>query len=193
MKKQNIKQIKFRSQYLYLVSELIDNAFFIKKDFAKVCLIDTGFFSNKVIKLANSQFNNLDIITINSLNNLKAKEYDLILAPVSLQFISPLKYNISILHDSLKPEGILLASGFNVLSSADSIMQFKEFMLLKKLKASLVNFFALGELLNTYSFKDKALDRENILIEGNKIELINVFCLKKESKNTQNSIKIEIN
>lgn len=195
MKKQNIlKQIKFRSQYLYLVSELIDNAFFLNKDFSNVCLIANGLFMNKVIGLINKSFysSKIDIIDINKFESLNAKSYDLILAPLSLQFLTSFKYDISKLHDSLKPGGVILASGFNVLSSTDSILEFKDYLIANKTRANLLNFFALGETLNKYSFKDKALDRENLLIEGNKVELINLFCAKKDQESAQNNIKIVI-
>lgn len=186
------KQIKFRAQYLYLISEILDNASFFNKKFDKVCFIDNKIFSNKVLKQVRKVYPKLDVLDVDNLKNIDAKKYDLVIAPLSLQFFTSVKYDISILHDSLKPGGVLLASGFNVLSSADSIVDFKNHILEQNLRPSLINFFALGELLNKYQFKDKALDRENLIIEGNKVELINLFCLKKEQYGKENSIKIDI-
>jgi hypothetical protein len=193
MKKQKINQIKFRAQYLYLVSELIDNAFFVKTEFKNVCFIDNGIFSKKVIKVLKAQFQNIDIISIKSLKDLSAKKYDLVLAPLSLQFFTNLKYNFSLLQDSLKEGGIILASGFNVLSSADSILELKHHLLKENLRPSLISFFDLGDIVNKLGFKDKSLDRENILILGNNIEFINLFCLKKPQISENKPLKVLIN
>lgn len=186
------KQIKFRAQYLYLVSEIIDNAFFLNRKFEKVCFVDSGIFSSKSQKLVKQSFPNADIISVKDVANIKAKHYDLVLMPMAVQFLQSLKYDVALLHDSLKSGGVLLASGFNVLSSSDSILPFKEYLQSNKLRPSLVNFFSLGRLLNTFLFKDKTLDRENLIVLGNKIELINVFCQKQSAEKTTNSIKIMI-
>lgn len=186
------KQIKFRAQYLYLVSEIIDNAFFLNKEFDSVCFIDCGIFSSKVQKIIKQSFSNVEIINIKDLANIPAKKYDLVLLPMGLQFLQSLKYDLALLHDSLKSGGVLLASGFNVLSSSELILPFKEHLQSNNLRPLLVNFFNLGKLLNTFLFKDKTLDRENLIILGNKIELINVYCQKQSLEKTTNSFKIMI-
>jgi len=195
MKRQKIKQIKFRSQYLYLVSELIDNALFFKKQYSNICLIETGFFSNKVKKLIQKTFpdSNIEFLNVNKLSGLKAKNYDLVLAPIAIQFMKKLNYDIASIYTSLKPDGLLLANGFNVLSSTPSILDFKEEMQKLSLKPSMVSIFDLGDLVNKHSFKDKAIDRENFLIEGSKIELINLYCCKKGLENDTENIKVVIN
>jgi hypothetical protein len=193
-KKQSIKQIKFRSQYLYLVQEMIDNAQFFKKEYNDICLIDTGLFTNKIIKQIKQNFTGrLHIINLKEIKTMPAKSYDLILAPLSLQYLLPLKYTLSILHDALKSDGIVLANAFNVLQSSDSILPLKEYIVKNQLRAGLVNFFELGQLCNGFGFIDKSLDRENVMIESNMIELVNLCCRKKQEQNLSEGFKIVIN
>jgi hypothetical protein len=193
-KKQTIKQIKFRAQYLFLIQEMLDNARFFKKQYHDICLIDTGFFSKKVLKLVEAEFNcEVSVVNVKDIKQMNAKSYDLILAPLSLQYLLPLKYSISVLHDALKSDGIVLASAFNVLQSSDSILDLKAYISENKLRAGLINFFELGQLCNNFSFIDKSLDRENLLIQSNQIEVINLCCRKKQDENTENGFKIVIN
>lgn len=194
MKKQKIKQIKFRQQYLYIVKELIENALFFKKDYKNICLIDTGIFSKKIIKIISKSFaGNIDIINIKDINLLRPKEYDLILSPLSLQYLPTLKISISYFNDALKADGILLANGYNILQSADTILEFKTLLQQNSLRPSLLNVFSLGMLCNEFSFKDKALDRDNLEIYGNKVELINLYCCKKGDLNGSDCVKVVIN
>lgn len=186
------KQIRFKSQYLYLVSELIDNAFFVEKSFKnkKVCFIDSGIFSFQTIKLLKQSFSEFDIIK--DYTKLPAKQYDLILAPFVIQFLEDPKHDFSKIYDSLNAGGILLTSAFNILENDNSIVAFKNFLDINNKKAQLVDFFILADLINKFGFKDKTLDRENLLIEGQKVELINLFCLKNGKKKPKNTIKIVI-
>ncbi|PPR11215.1 MAG: hypothetical protein CFH44_00063 [Proteobacteria bacterium] len=194
MKKQSLQQIKFRNQYLYLIREVIDSALFFKKPYEKICLITNCVFSNKVASLVKSHFSsaNIDIIDFRELDTLSAKSYDLILAPLSLQFMSSLKYDISKISDLLNSDGILLASGFNVLSANDGIIDFKLYLKENGISPKLINIFALGELVNSFYFQSKAVDRDNFIISGSKIEVVNLYCRKKELEEVNSGFKIKI-
>jgi|TARA_Y100001960_G_scaffold158000_1_gene166113 hypothetical protein len=194
MKKQSLQQIKFRNQYLYLIREVIDSALFFKKPYEKICLVTNGVFSNKVASLVKKHFSSatIDIVDFRELDTLSAKSYDLILAPLALQFMSSLKYDISKMSDLLNADGILLASGFNVLSANDGIIEFKSYLKENGISPKLINIFALGELVNSFYFQSKAVDRDNFIISGSKIEVVNLYCRKKELEEANSGFKIEI-
>lgn len=178
MKTQNIIE-QFKQILIQQLQDLIEDVDYFKKDKSKVAIINNDLFFADLVSDILKQKPNFSIL--NNIEQQTTEKFDILIAPFSLQFFYKPEEYLQSLTTKLNDEGVILASGFNIIKADESIFQLKQYLLNNNLKAYLINMFSLGDNLDKKVFINKIITRDNINLSTNCIEFIKICAQKKQN------------
>ncbi len=102
-------QIQNSSFFKFVTQDLIDRMQPIDRDFKEILILKPPI-ENLLIKLLNKKYPNHNLTVANTYTKLAANKFDLIIFPMGLHWVSDIQNFLSIIHQSLKQDGLLISN-----------------------------------------------------------------------------------